>query len=112
QESAFAYQRSIENKERVVVGVNQFRTGEDEPIPLHSNDPELERTQIEQLETVRRTRDAQAVSECLRALENAAATNDNLMPHIVTAVQAYATVGEISDAFRRVHGEYREALVS
>jgi methylmalonyl-CoA mutase N-terminal domain/subunit len=112
QESAFAYQRSIESGERVVVGVNRYRTGEDEPIPLHSNNPELERTQIEQLASIRGTRDPQRVAECLRSLETAAATNDNLMPHIVNAVQAYATVGEISDAFRRVHGEYREALVS
>ena len=112
QESAFSYQRSIEKGERIVVGVNRFRTGDDEPIPLHSNDPELERLQVEQLNETRRRRDARTAAECLRALESAAGTTDNLMPHIVNAVSAYVSVGEISDAFRKVHGEYREALVS
>jgi len=112
QESAFVYQRAIEKGERVVVGVNQFRSCDDEDIPLHSNDPELERTQIQQLTETRKHRDPQAVAECLRALETAATGTDNLMPHIVRAVSAYMSVGEISDAFRRIHGEYREALVS
>ena len=112
QESAFSYQRSIEHGERIVVGVNRFRSGADEPIPLHSNNPELERLQVEQLVETRRQRDAQAVAERLRALETAAAGADNLMPHIVNAVSAYVSVGEISDAFRKIHGEYREALVS
>jgi methylmalonyl-CoA mutase N-terminal domain/subunit len=112
QESAFSYQRTIEKGERVVVGVNQFRSGEDAPTPLHANDPELERTQIQQLTANRQRRDPQAVAECLRGLEAAASGADNLMPHIVRAVCTDVSVGEISDAFRRIHGEYREALVS
>jgi methylmalonyl-CoA mutase N-terminal domain/subunit len=110
QDSAFAYQRSVESGERIVVGVNRFRVGEDEQIPLHTNDPELERTQIEELAAIRRRRDFRAVAECLHMLESAAASDENLMPHIVNAVNADVTVGEISDAFRRVHGEYREAV--
>jgi len=111
QESAFAYQRSIERGERIVVGVNQFRMDGDDSIPLHSNDPELEKIQIAQLKEVRRHRDAHQADACIRTLQAVAATEENLMPHIVNAVSAYVTVGEISDAFRRVHGEYREALV-
>jgi len=112
QDAAFQYQRSIENRERIVVGVNRFSHDEEKPIPLHTNDPDLERAQIEQLRQVRSKRDAQALAECLRQLESAASGNENVMPHIVNAVNVRASVGEISDAFRRVHGEYREALVS
>lgn len=112
QDASFQYQRSIESGERIVVGVNRFRVGDEERIPLHTNDPELERTQIAQLAQIRRQRDPQAVAECLRHLESAAAGSENVMPQIVNAVTAHASVGEISDAFRRIHGEYREASVS
>jgi methylmalonyl-CoA mutase N-terminal domain/subunit len=112
QDSAYAYQRSIESGERVVVGVNRFQSSEDSRIPTHVHDPELESFRIAELDTLRRQRDFQAVAESLRALELAAGTDDNLMPPILAAVRSYATVGEISDAFRRIHGEYREAQVS
>jgi len=112
QESAYAYQRAIETGERIVVGVNQFETREKEFVPIHSNDPELERDQVARLAGVRSDRNFQAVSECLRRLESAARSEDNLLPHIASAVAEYASVGEISDAFRRVHGEYREAAIS
>ena len=112
QDSAYAYQRSIENGERVVVGVNQFQEKEVEGVPIHSHDPAFENRQVAQLAGVRNLRDSKTVAESLRRLESAARTDENLLPHIVAAVGGYATVGEISDAFRRVHGEYREALVS
>jgi len=112
QESAYTYQRAIETGERIVVGVNQFQAREKESVPTHSNNPDLETDQIARLATMRSRRDSQAVAECLGRLESAARTEENLLPHIVTAVAAYATVGEISDAFRRAHGEYREAPVS
>jgi methylmalonyl-CoA mutase, N-terminal domain len=112
QDSAYAYQRSIENKERIVVGVNEFQVKESEAVPLHSIDPEVEKTQIAQLGAVRRQRDRQSVEESLKRLEAAARTEENLLPHIVSAVSVYASVGEIADAFRRVHGEYREAPLS
>jgi len=112
QESAYTYQRAIETGERIVVGVNQFQAREKEFVPTHSNNPDLETDQIARLATMRSRRDSQAVAECLGRLESAARTEENLLPHIVTAVAAYATVGEISDAFRRAHGEYREAPVS
>jgi methylmalonyl-CoA mutase N-terminal domain/subunit len=112
QEAAYAYQRSIETKERITVGVNQFQLKEDEAVPLHSIDPEVEPLQISRLHEVRSRRDGAALAESLSRLESAARSEENLLPHIVRAVSAYASVGEISDVFRKVHGEYREALVS
>jgi methylmalonyl-CoA mutase, N-terminal domain len=112
QDSAYAYQRSIESGERIVVGVNQFQTKEEQNVPIHSADPEVEREQVARLGALRGERDGQAVAESLRRLESAARTEENLLPHIVAAVEAYASVGEISDAFRKVHGEYREAGIS
>jgi methylmalonyl-CoA mutase N-terminal domain/subunit len=112
QESAYAYQRSIETKERVVVGINQFKAEEEQTVPLHSSDPQFEKDHLRRLEALRNQRDGRAVAESLAQLERASRTDENLLPHILTAVSAYASVGEISDVFRRVHGEYREALVS
>jgi len=110
QESAFQYQRSIESKDRVVVGVNEFRNQETNRVPLHVLDPNREREQIDRLHKLRDSRDAATVSASLQRLESASRGEDNLMPHILNAVEAYATVGEISDVFRKVHGEFREAL--
>lgn len=112
QDAAYAYQRSVETKERIVVGVNRFQVQESETIPLHSVDPEVERSQIERLKSLRSRRESNAVAESLARLESAARTDENLFPHILQAVSVYASVGEISDVFRKVHGEYREALVS
>jgi methylmalonyl-CoA mutase N-terminal domain/subunit len=112
QESAYVYQRAIETGERIVVGVNQFQSQAKESVIIHSNNPGLEKDQVARLMTMRSRRDSRSVVACLNRLEAAARTEDNLLPHIVTAVEAYATVGEISDTFRRVHGEYREAPVS
>ena len=110
QEAAYRYQRSIEEKDRIIVGVNQFQTEEEQKIPIHSSDPALEAAQIENVCQTRVNRDESAARGMLDRLENAARSSRNLMPYILEAVEAYATVGEISDAFRRVHGEYREAL--
>jgi len=118
QDAAYAFQRSTEEKgekKRTVVGVNEFRMVEDSAetrVPTHSLDPAVEREQVGRLVGIRSSRNPQSAAEAVRNLELAAATADNLMPHILAAVEAYATIGEISDAFRRVHGEYREALVS
>jgi methylmalonyl-CoA mutase N-terminal domain/subunit len=109
QESAYRYQRAIETRERIVVGVNAFRVEADASVPLHVVHPELERAQIETLNRARRERDSRIVGQTLADLEAAARTENNLMPTILRAVEAYATIGEISDAFRRVHGEYRDS---
>jgi methylmalonyl-CoA mutase N-terminal domain/subunit len=107
-EAAYKYQQSIEKKERIIVGVNEFRIDEEQKIPIHLGDPAIEAAQIESLLNVRLTRDSNVVRQALDRLDKAARASENLMPHILEAVEAYATVGEISDALRRVHGEYRE----
>src|SRR5262245_15983849 len=108
-ESAYKYQQSIETKERIIVGVNEFRIDEEQKIPLHSGDPAVESAQIESLSRAREMRDTTAARGAVQRLEDAARSSTNLMPYILDAVEAYATVGEVSDAFRRVHGEYQEA---
>jgi methylmalonyl-CoA mutase N-terminal domain/subunit len=107
-ESAYRYQRSIESRDRIVVGVNEFRMEEEQKIPIHLSDPAVESGQVAKLSQVRASRDARVVKAAIERLENAARGKENLMPHILEAVEAYATVGEISDSFRRAHGEYRE----
>src|SRR3989449_3006199 len=108
--SAYEYQESIEKKKRIIVGVNEFRMDEKTSIPIHTADPALEAAQLKKLSEVRANRDAAKVRSALERLENAARGMDNLMLHILEAVETYATIGEISDVFRKVHGEYKEAM--
>jgi methylmalonyl-CoA mutase N-terminal domain/subunit len=110
QNAAFEYQQKIERNERVVVGVNRFRAAESAPIPILRIDPAIEPEQIESVQTVRAKRDAARAAETLGEVESRARSGANLMPAILSAVEAYATVGEISDALRRVFGEYRESV--
>jgi methylmalonyl-CoA mutase N-terminal domain/subunit len=105
---AYEYQRAIEKREKIIVGVNEFQLDEPPPEGLLKIDPALEREQAERVAELRRTRDAQATSDALRALSAAAQGSENLLPRIVAAVKARATVGEISDALRAVFGEHRE----
>jgi methylmalonyl-CoA mutase N-terminal domain/subunit len=109
QNAAYEYQRAVEQGERIVVGVNRFQGEEECPIPTFHLDEALERGQIEKLRQVRASRSPSAVAEKLAALEQAARTGSNLMPPILEAAEAYATVGEASDRLRSVFGEYREA---
>jgi methylmalonyl-CoA mutase N-terminal domain/subunit len=92
----------------MVVGVNRFKQEEAEPPRVFRVDPDLEKQQVAQLREVRASRSAGVVEERLRALEQAARSADNLMPHILACSEAYATVGEISDRLRAVFGEYQE----
>lgn len=108
QQSAYEYQKQIESGERVIVGVNGFVSEQQEPIPIHQLDPGIEEAQIASLRRLRSKRDAATVERSLDALEKAAAGTENLLPHILSAVDAYATVGEISDRLRRVFGEHQE----
>ncbi len=106
EHAAYDYQRRVESGEQTVVGMNRFTSDEATSVPVLRIDPELERQQIERLERVRARRNKQQVSEALEEIERAARTHENLMPHIVRAVEAYATLGEISDRLRAVFGEY------
>jgi methylmalonyl-CoA mutase N-terminal domain/subunit len=109
QNAAYEDQRAVESGRRVVVGVNRFQLQNEHTVPTFRIDPALERTQVEKLRQVRASRSAAAVEERLASLESAAREDRNLMPPILQAADAYATVGEISDRLRSVFGEYREA---
>lgn len=108
QNAAYEFQRQVETGETVVVGVNRFQQRETEPVPVFRFDPALERQQVERLRALRASRDAPSVNGRLSALEQTARTDGNLMPHILAAAEANATVGEISDRLRAVFGEYKE----
>ncbi|MEK6709882.1 MAG: methylmalonyl-CoA mutase family protein [Nitrospinota bacterium] len=111
QESAYAAQRAVDRGELTVVGVNRYASGEGAPIPTLRLRPEIEAEQHERLARLRQGRDASAVSARLEALGRAAGGGENLLPFILGAVKARATVGEVSDALRGVFGLYREEVV-
>ncbi len=108
QNAAYVFQREVESGSRIIVGVNRFQQ-QDRRVPTFRIDPALERTQIDRLRQVRASRNETAVCRKLDRLVEAARGTDNLMPPILDAAEAYATVGEISDRLRSVFGEYREA---
>jgi methylmalonyl-CoA mutase N-terminal domain/subunit len=112
QESAYRVQQAIEAGDQVVVGVNRFRdeAGMSVPPPIQRIDPDGERRQIERVQRVRAERDPAAWEASLRRLEEAARGGENLMPPLIDAVKAYATVGEISDRLRTAWGEHRELI--
>jgi methylmalonyl-CoA mutase N-terminal domain/subunit len=109
QNAAYEFQQKVESGEAVVVGVNRFKQAEGETLAPFRLDPELEQRQIARVREVRASRDCAVFDERLRALEQAARSSDNLMPHILNCAEARATVGEISDCLRAVFGEYRES---
>ena len=111
QKVAFEFQRAVENKEQVVVGVNDFIGEQARQIPTLRIDEEIERSQVARLKALRARRDPARVVSALAELERRAATSENLLSAILAAVEAYATVGEISDALRRLFGEYQESVV-
>ncbi|MEX2264077.1 MAG: methylmalonyl-CoA mutase family protein [Bryobacteraceae bacterium] len=108
QNAAYEYQKQIESRERIVVGVNRFQMEETAAIPTFRIDPAIERAQVERLRQVRASRSAVLAEEKLAELQTAAAGDGNLMPRILEAAEAYATVGEISGRLKAVFGEYSE----
>jgi methylmalonyl-CoA mutase N-terminal domain/subunit len=111
QDSAYAYQRSIETDDLIIVGVNKF-TVQNEPMPeLLKVKEEVEISQKKSLAAMKAGRDEAAVKSALATLETAAKGSDNLMPHILAAVKTYATLGEIANVFRSVFGVHRETVV-
>ena len=111
QKAAFEFQRAIEKKDQIVVGVNDFVAEQERVIPTLRIDAEIDRSQIARLNALRARRDSARVKSALAELQRRAATSENLLPAILAAVEAYATVGEISDALRRLFGEYQESVV-
>ena len=107
QDSAYAWQRSIEDKDRIVVGVNQFQVKEAAPEGLLRVDASVGEMQVEKLKILRSTRDNNAVEQALAQIDTVARGSENVMPAILDAVRVYATLGEICDVLRKVFGEYR-----
>jgi methylmalonyl-CoA mutase N-terminal domain/subunit len=110
-DSAFRYQQEIEQKRRLVVGINEFTVDEDTPIEILRIDPKLESEQVARVRDVRQKRDQARCSNALSSLRKAAAGSDNLMPYILEAVRAYATEGEIMNTMVEVFGIYTERAV-
>jgi methylmalonyl-CoA mutase N-terminal domain/subunit len=110
QESAYTWQKQVEQKQQVVVGVNAYRADEP-PVPVMRVDPALEEQQVARLRAFRSQRNQTGTRQAVDALRDAARGRENLMPFIVAAVKAEATLGEVSDALRDVFGEYRESVV-
>jgi len=113
-DSAYRYQQEIDSRQRILVGVNEFRQGNEDPIeiPIHVLTEESERRHLERLNRVRRERDQVAVGEALQRLENAARDGRaNLIPYVMYAVRGYATLGEMCNLLRGVYGEYRESAL-
>jgi len=110
-ESAYKYQREVETKQRIIVGVNEFITEEKVPIEILKIDPKIEETLIERLRIIKQQRDSAKVKEVLEELRKAAEKDENLMPAILKAVKAYATIGEICNVLREVYGEYKPPTI-
>ena len=111
QRAAYDFQRAVETKDQIVVGVNDFVTSDDRTIPTLRMDAEIERNQVQRLQALRARRYASKTAAALAELDRRARTTENLLPAILAAVEAHATVGEISDTLRRVYGEYQESVV-
>jgi methylmalonyl-CoA mutase N-terminal domain/subunit len=114
QKAAYEFQRAVETKQQVIVGVNDFvadATEEERSIPTMRIDAEIERNQIARLNSLRARRDSARVQTALAELQRRAASTENLLPAILAAVESLATVGEIADTLRRVFGEYQESVV-
>ena len=110
-ESSYRFQQAVERKEKVIVGVNEFVQADDPPIKILYIDETAAETQLAKLDALRHTRDAGRVTQVLDRLRTAAGTTENLMPPILDAVRAYATLGEMCDALRDAWGEYQEVPI-
>ncbi len=111
QNAAYEYQQAVDHKRAIVVGVNAFELETEKSVPLQRIDESLERKQVERVRSLRARRDQAKWQAAIKQVEDTARGTGNLMPVIVEAVEAHATVGEISDAMRHVYGEYHETVV-
>ncbi len=107
-DAAYRYQRELEKKEKILVGVNEFCSGEDPDLEILQIDPRVESNQVERLKRLREERDGVKVSHALEELKAKASTSENLIPYILEAVRSYATEGEITGTLKELFGEYRE----
>jgi methylmalonyl-CoA mutase N-terminal domain/subunit len=110
-DAAYAYQRAVDAKEKIIVGVNDFTDAEEAPLEILYIDDSVEEEQKKAVRQLRRERDGKAVASALHALRQACAGGQNVMPALIDAVKTYATVGEISDVMREVFATYEEPAV-
>ena len=106
ENSAYLFQQELENQDRYMVGVNTYQEESSENITFQKISRKEIQQQIKKLHSVKKNRDTKKVVESLEKLEKIARTKDNTMPAIIEAVESYSTMGEISDIFRKVYGEY------
>ncbi|MCU1307490.1 MAG: methylmalonyl-CoA mutase [Acidobacteriaceae bacterium] len=111
QNAAYEFQQAVDTNKAIVVGVNEFQLENEKAIAIQRIDPALEENQVERLRALRARRDMKKWESAVADVEEAARSGKNLMPHIIHAVESFATVGEIADAMRKVFGEHREAVV-
>ncbi|MBA7494083.1 Methylmalonyl-CoA mutase [subsurface metagenome] len=110
-DSAYEYQKEVDEKRRILVGVNDYTTEEKQPIKVLRVDPKVEEEQVASLHKLKRERNNRKVNGMLEKLHYATEKDENLMPIIIDAVKAYATIGEICDVLRKIYGEYKELIV-
>lgn len=110
-DSSYEYQKEVDEKRRILVGVNDYTTEEKQPIKVLRVDPKAEEEQVASLHKLKRERDNKKVNEMLEKLHYVAEKDENLMPIIIDAVKAYATIGEICDVLRKIYGEFKELIV-
>jgi methylmalonyl-CoA mutase N-terminal domain/subunit len=110
-DAAQRYQREVERAERIVVGVSDYVEQEDRPVPILKIGPEVEREQVGRLADLRKSRDPFKMAGAVEALQNAVSCGENVMPYLIEAVKAKATLGEICGALKEVLGVYREPVV-
>ncbi len=110
-DSSYEYQKEVDEKRRILVGVNDYTTEEKQPIKVLRVDPKVEEEQVASLHKLKRERDNKKVNEMLEKLHYTAEKDENLMPTIIDAVKAYATIGEICDVLREIYGEFKELIV-
>jgi len=108
-DSAYEYQKAVERKAKIIVGVNAFQM-KHEPIPVLLIDDSVAKQQLARLKQVKQTRNSSLVKASLRDLKKAAEDEQNLMPYILTCVKTYATLGEIIDFLKEIYGEYQEPI--
>jgi methylmalonyl-CoA mutase N-terminal domain/subunit len=111
QASAYKYQKGIESGERIIVGLNKFKTEEESPQEILKVDPRLRELQTKRIQEVKQKRDNEKVNAILKKIEDVASTGENLVPYFIEAVKAYATLGEITGALRKVFGEYQQQVI-
>ena len=110
-DASYTYQKEIESGKRIIVGMNKFQVEEPKPTGLLRVDPIVGELQENKIADLKQKRDTQKVEQALASLKNACSTDENLMPYILDAVKAYATLGEICNVMRDVFGEYKQSVI-